>query len=628
MTQNILLTTLGRLGNDRPLHYYSVKNKFGYNYCEALQSMEASSKYILASYPIDEILVIGDEVNPGNEGKSLRLKDAGDLYSSEPRSLSAFDLYRSRIAQYIDEISLEQQGYEKLLSEEMRTRLSDFILKFLEKYSKQETKRLNRFFDEMAGDRQLYDQFKDALFAAYPDLRKDSRLVMKWIKNDLYTQLKPSFKLEILPINEKISVRYVPAAMMDNREYWFNDILNVDQDVLDGKNEINIFVSLDNDSSVDSHLILNILDILISAPGSNVHLKKIYRVMEPSGNLTGKISDNTYSSLSTDLVTAAHAFLNYGKTDMLVNFWENSGEQNERISSLIYAARHVDVGMSMCNILEVGEGLQRLRSLLKDKRSWTETGNYGLLFGVIAGCIESDYSTLLESSVDDLFIELIKWAYRHQLYQQVLTLIESHAPTILVRSGIFYYCDDESQAPRVTELLARQRLELKPYEYYKMDDIEHYFVKNYDRAGVRYNDKKIEDRNLAYAMLRAQSINNQDASKISAHTACSDIETVQKVLYGYYHLGSVRNKISHADAKAMADRRLIVSENDVSYAMSLMKESIEYFIINFEKAMEEIRNKKPKVVFISADDVRNAADRIKHERYQDNRNRTGRYGNR
>ena len=131
MPQNILLTTLGRLGNDRPLHYYSVKNKFGYNYCEALQSMEASSKYILASYPIDEILVIGDEVNPGNEGKSLRLKDAGDLYSSEPRSLSAFDLYRSRIAQYIDEISLEQQGYEKLLSEEMRTRLSDFVFKSL-----------------------------------------------------------------------------------------------------------------------------------------------------------------------------------------------------------------------------------------------------------------------------------------------------------------------------------------------------------------------------------------------------------------------------------------------------------------------------------------------------------------
>ena len=161
-----------------------------------------------------------------------------------------------------------------------------------------------------------------------------------------------------------------------------------------------------------------------------------------------------------------------------------------------------------------------------------------------------------------------------------------------------------------------------------MDDIEHYFVKSYDRAGVRFNDKKVEDRNIAYAVLRAQSINNQDSSKISAHTACSSIETVQKVLYGYYHLGFVRNKISHADATAMADKRLIVSESDDSFAMSLMKESIEYFIQNFEKAMEEVRGKNPKVVFISADDVRDAAERIKRERNQENRNRTGRYGNR
>ena len=630
MTQNILLTTLGRLGNDRPLRYYSVKNKFGFSYCEAVQSMEASSKYILATYPLDMILVIGEEMpsESGNELKPSRLKDADTLYSAEPGSLSAFDHYRSRIAQYIDEMSLEQQASDKLLSEEKRTKIIDFIQKFFEENSKQETKRLNRFFDELAGDQQLYDQFEDALFAAFPDFRKESRIVMKWVNNYLYTQLKPSYKLEILPVNENICVRYVPAGMLEKREYWFNDVLNVDQNVLDGKDEINIFVSLDNDSSMDSHMILNILDILISAPGSSVHLKKIYRVLESSGSLAGKIEDNTHSSHSTDLVAAAHAFLNYGKTDMLVNFWENSGDHNERISSLIYAARHVDVGMSMCNILEVAQGIQQLRTLLNDKRSWTETGNYGLLFGVIAGCIQSDYSTLLESSYDALFIELIKWAYRHQMYQQVLTLIESHAPAILVRSGIFYYCDNESQAPQITELLARQRLELKPYEYYKMDDIEHYFVKSYDRAGVRFNDKKVEDRNLAYAVLRAQSINIQDSSKISARTACSNVETVQKVLYGYYHLSFVRNKISHADATAMADRRLIVSESDVSYAMTLMKESIEYFIINFEKAMEEIRGKNPKIVYISADDVRNAADRIKHERYQENRNRTGRYGSR
>ena len=36
--------------------------------------------------------------------------------------------------------------------------------------------------------------------------------------------------------------------------------------------------------------------------------------------------------------------------------------------------------------------------------------------------------------------------------------------------------------------------------------------------------------------------------------------------------------ISHADADALSEVRLIVSESDISSAMLLMRESIEYFI--------------------------------------------------
>ena len=302
-----------------------------------------------------------------------------------------------------------------------------------------------------------------------------------------------------------------------------------------------------------------------------------------------------------------------------MDFWENSGEQNGRISSLIYAARHVDVGISMCNIAEVQEGIQQLRKLFKDKRSWTEDGEYGLMFGLILGCIQADYSSLLEEDGTITFIGLIKWAYRHQLYQQVLTLIESYAPSNLVQTGVFYYCDDEARVPEITKLLALQRLELKPYEYYKMDDLDHYFIKNYDRGGVRLSGSKDEDRNLTYAALRARSIGQQNPSKINGHTVCRSIDTVQNVLYAYYHLGVVRNKISHADAGAMAERRLIVSESDDSYAMLLMKESIEFFIKSYEAAMEEVRGKNPKIVMIAPDDVRSAADRIKREKRQEER---------
>ena len=64
MTKNILLTTLDVSRDDRKPRYYSAKSKFGFNYCEAMQSIEAGTKLILARVPVAEILIIGEEKFP------------------------------------------------------------------------------------------------------------------------------------------------------------------------------------------------------------------------------------------------------------------------------------------------------------------------------------------------------------------------------------------------------------------------------------------------------------------------------------------------------------------------------------------------------------------------------------
>ena len=426
MTRNILLTSPDALENDKPLRYYSFPNTDGRGFCEALQSMEASTRYLLSCFPFDEILVIGREnqSDGAEDEKPVLLKDAGALYGADPNTLSAFNLYRSRIAQFIDGLSLEQQEAEELLPEEERAKLISFIEGFAKRCSKQ----INILFDELSSSFPLYEQFKDELSDALPEIRDHSLPVMKWIKNYLYTQLKSSAKLEIFPGNEKVRARYVPVAMLESRDYWINNVLNINQDVLDGNDEINIYIALGTSPAIDEHLISNILSLLIYVPGSKVRLRKTYKVSEPSWILSGKIEDSTAITRSTDLASAARAFLNYSKTDLLMDFWGNSGEKNERISRLIYAAQHVDMGISMCNLLEVKEGIRQLRKLLLEDRPWVEDGDYGYLFGLIAGCITADYGPLLESDESISFFELIKWAYRHQLAQQVLTLIESHAP--------------------------------------------------------------------------------------------------------------------------------------------------------------------------------------------------------
>jgi hypothetical protein len=229
---------------------------------------------------------------------------------------------------------------------------------------------------------------------------------------------------------------------------------------------------------------------------------------------------------------------------------------------------------------------------------------------VIVEGIRQDYGSLLEGDGAIPFIDLVKWAYRHQFYQQTLTLIESKAPENLVNTGLFYYCDDEKKAPQITKLFAEQRLELKSYEYYKMENIEHYFIKTYGRGRVRGGDRD-SDPQREYAAMRTKSVDNRDPSLITGITACSSRETLMNLLFAYYHIGDVRNKINHAETTKLGDSRLVVSESDESAALVRTKDSVDFFIESYEKAVAELQGKKPRVVLISSDDVRRAAENMR-----------------
>ena len=162
----------------------------------------------------------------------------------------------------------------------------------------------------------------------------------------------------------------------------------------------------------------------------------------------------------------------------------------------------------------------------------------------------------------------------------------------------------------VTRLMARQRLELKSYEYYKMDRIDHYFIKTYDRISARHRQDRNADSQQIYASVRTRSLENTDPNFITGYTACESAETLEELLYAYYHIGDLRNRINHADDEAMADTRLIVLESDESQALSRMKESIDYFITSYETASSESAGKNPNVITITADEVRSCAEEI------------------
>ena len=60
MARKILLTSLSAAGNNLPVRFFSVRNEFGYNYCDALLDAEAGIKVALARYNIDEVVIVGE----------------------------------------------------------------------------------------------------------------------------------------------------------------------------------------------------------------------------------------------------------------------------------------------------------------------------------------------------------------------------------------------------------------------------------------------------------------------------------------------------------------------------------------------------------------------------------------
>ena len=615
MARKILLTSLSAEEDRLSLRYFSFQKEFGFDYCDALLSAEAGIKAVLSRYDIDEVIVIGGGgVHGGDDLKDVPLSCGSAFYSEDKASLSAYKLLLCRMAQYADELTPEQDAQNNRLPEELRGRLIRFTEDFREKTPELNARKPNRLFDVFSQDDQLYQSFLKALFEAFPELSDNFGSCIQWIKNYLYGSLKLSAKSELLSVNEKVRIRFIAENNFEEGSGRAESMMSMERSIVGDDSEIDLYISLNSDDAADTFIIINMLDILVSMPGSKVHLKKIFTVRSLQKRMTGIIRDDTDGFGITELFHGIRAFLNYGKADMIAGIWEKSGERNASIASMVYAMRHVDVGLSTCNVAEVEAGILRLRDLFRDESFLQAFGYYGVLFGMIAESIREDYGVLLEGEGDIPFIELVKWAYRHQFYQQTLTLIESRAPETLVKSGIFYYCGDEALRQHVTELFARQRLELKPYEYYKMDQLDHYFVKTYNRSGIRGAGARNEDPQRIYAALRVQSVENKDPSLITGFTACDSMETLQNLLFAYYHIGKVRNKISHADTDAMTETRLMVSESDDSSALVWMKDGIDYFIDSYEKAMAEVHGKAVQVIIITGEEVRRTAEHMRHDR--------------
>ena len=598
--RNILLTSLGNSWDRKSHRYFYINDGGTTRYCDGLCIGEAGAKYILSCVPIDEIIVLGNGTiyEDGEEYKSLVLKDWSDFQSESTDSLSEYSFFQYRLSQFLDGLDMEAVDVMEDIDPERREVIVDAFQKFCQdSNSANNVLRLDKVFHNLSQDFSLYDKMKTYLPAM-------SDKEMLWLERYIYSQLAESNKLSALDQNHDIRMCFVPTSSKHRGYVPMKDVNQIVDTIEACEGDIiNLYIDMQGLDTGDGYTVLAVLSMLGNDQNSPICIKEIISSHYEPGLFANMIDNDEMSRYDINqLVSGMSAFIQYGKVDQVRAYWQESGLHNEHIEKLLYAMRLVDEGVSLCNISDLERGVNLLREV------FATTPEEGLnelesnVIGVIQEGIRKDYGALLEGDkLDEL--ELIKWALRKKFYQQSLTIVESRMPEQFVKNGLFYYAVDAETKQNLLEVMGRKYWETAPKDRWGFKHFNHYFVKFYGRS-EQPRGRGITDLQKSFTDFRINSLT--DDSKIAkAYSRLSDNpEILSDLLYSYYKLGDVRNRVNHAE-----DSEAIMGENDYDAEnenIKLLTEGINRFVYCYEKALkyiEEHKDEEYSIEFLDYDEL-------------------------
>ena len=588
MKHKIMITSLRKRDVKEGLQYFCYSDGEKNVYCDALTSAEAGSKYILANHNIDIIFAFGSDSthDMGDDLRSMSLQEGNSFYSADIKDMSSFSLYRYRLAEYLDEINAEIQDIRELLDEDQQRSAEEFIRDYFNnEVNANGPHKLNRFFDRLFRDNDLRADMEEKLRQTASEIGADPDKYLSWTWNYLYQELRDSSKMQLLECNEDVRINFISTEDDDDSEKTFTDLLISsiehvrDISGSDG-GEVEIYLCTQNDNARDTFVLTSLMETIRAMPGSRERVVRIIQTDAPSDKMVEDITDDTGKLGVYELLSATRAFLRYGKTDLLLDFRDSSGIHNPEIDRMLYAMRNIDTGISLCDISDIERGIAKLKEIFSENNAITGDSFAEKYFNIIAQGIRQDYGSLLCGEKIE-FIELVKWAYRKGFWQQTLTLIESRAPRDFVDKGIYYYCDSEEDRESIVEKFGRIYYDLKPFEKYKLDDIDHYYIKFYSRWRSPH-PKDDKEYQLEYTRIRMEELDTEDDELIRAHTVCPDRDALKDLLFAYYYLGDVRNATNHAEDE-FSGFTSVRNDSDVSDRMNLITQAVDYFIHCYDK---------------------------------------------
>jgi len=589
--KNILVTAIKNNENHHQCRYYFGEGDSQVLFCNAMASGEAGAKKVLSCVNIDEIIAIGSEFQLP-KGKTLNrvsLVDGIDYIQADLDSMSDLDFFRYRLMEFIKGVDMEAADiFMSVPTDEQNKMVKDVCdkLGFAPK----------KLFSHLPRSKKLKEELPGIL-ASYSEAEQE------WIKCALYHAMDDRHKFTSRTTNFNLPISFIPVADVcdDDRKNMKNlhQLLSSMTDSAD--DEIRLYVDIHGFTPEESYIFLSFFFALSDSRHSNIRIESINSLSDIPNGFLYRISDARKRYNVERLLSGMNAFSKYGKADMICDYWKESKINSPSIERMIYAMNSIDVGISLCNIDVLEKGIRMFSSIMNTKEELGSGSEEEMFLMTLKQGIIADYGPLIASPDGNFsYLDLVRWAFNKELYQQTLTIIESRMPLYFVNNGLFYYAKDESSQRDFLAALNAYYWDAAPKDRWCFNDISHFFVKLYGRSVMNLNTDKNANKDQVYLDFRvAQVFDQEKMGALTAYSVIDDRQVFYNLMRAYYDVGNLRNQINHAHLENEMDMSAGGFEQPFK---AMVRDSLQKVIDAFTAAEKYVGAKDANVVLISQEE--------------------------
>jgi|GEM_PF-4895607 len=597
--KNIIITAVKNYDDRDVCEYYYDINADEVKFIDEVVIGEAGTKYILANNDIDEIIMVGTDIQISEEniGKKVNLSEGIDLYNSNVDKLSDFDYFRYRLVQFVEGVDMETADFYDSVPSERRAQINSCLSEvFGDDRSEMVLKSLK--------EPELWKDFNDRIGRLNP-------VEENYVQKYMFAACNKSYLFESEKNNGNIPISFLPILKTSSGSSLMTSFDLLVEALQDDTDEgVNLFLNVSGFGDVDSYIFLSMISMLNDDPHSNIRIRDVLSANDIPSGFCKRILKLRKRLNVERLLSGINAFINDGRMGIIRDYWRDSQIKSEYVDQLLYAMSEVETGLLMCNTQFLIQGIENVTKLVEseyehDENVSSEEESFVLS---LRGAIMSDYEQMIDKTTGrvDPF-EVIKWAWNKGFYQQTITLIESQIPSHIFDKGMLIFAKNEEDKQKVIKVLNANYWDLDKKSKWQIDDIKHFFVKYYVNSYAFAECPKGVSRDEFKADTFVSMVFDEKpvANLLKVYSLIEDKEILKNVFRTYLQLGSVRNMVNHGEANAsFISEDEIIDYSKENPLLEYIKSIIKEFIESYQKAVDAIGDKLPDGIEIPQSELR------------------------